>query len=139
MRKALFFLGILADSDVDWMISVSERRKIPAGVVLIHEGQPADAVYNVLEGMLAVSVAALDGREIARLKCGDIVGEMSFVDSRPPSATVAAVEDSAVLSVPRALLATKLEQVDFAARFYRALSVFLADRLRNTVYRFEEG
>ena len=139
MRKALFLLGNLADGDIDWLISVGTRQKLSAGEVLIQEGQPATAIYIVLEGTLAVLVAALNNREIAQLKCGDIVGEMSFVDSRPPSATVKATMDSLVLSIPRALLAARLEQMDFAARFYYALSVFLAARLRTTIYRFGDG
>ena len=88
MRKALFLLRILSDSDIDWLVAAGTRKRIPRGTVLIHEGIPFDAVYFVLDGTFGVSVAALGGREIAQLKCGEIVGEMSFVDSRPPSATV---------------------------------------------------
>jgi CRP/FNR family cyclic AMP-dependent transcriptional regulator len=62
-----------------------------------------------------------------------MVGEMSFVDARPPSASVVALEDSLVLSIPVAALRDRLNDPPFAARFYRALAVFLADRLRNTV------
>ena len=73
-------------------------------------------------------------REVARLRPGEIVGEMSFVDSRPPSATVQAVEPSSVLAIPRLGLAARLIQdAPFAARFYRAIAVFLSDRLRSTV------
>lgn len=139
MRKALFLLGILSDSDIDWLVAAGDRKRVPQGTVLIHEGKDFDAIYFVLDGTLGVSVAALGGREIAQLKCGEVVGEMSFVDSRPPSATVKALQDSIVLSVPRERLAAKLEQSEFAARFYRALSVFLADRLRNTIYQFGEA
>lgn len=133
MRKALFFLGILSDSDIDWMIAAGRRQPIAAGTILIKEGIPVDAIYILLDGALTVSAAALGQVEIARLRSGEVVGEMSFVDARPPSATVKALEDSVVLSVPRAELNTKLQDADFAARFYRALAVFLADRLRSTV------
>jgi CRP-like cAMP-binding protein len=138
MRKALYLLGILSDKDIDWLIAVGARKKVPQGTVLIQEGMPFDAMYFVLDGTLGVSVSALGSREIAQLKCGEVVGEMSFVDARPPSATVKALEDSMVLSVPRAQLAAKLEEFEFAARFYKALSFFLADRLRNTLYQFAE-
>jgi len=139
MRKALFLLGMLSDSDIDWLIAAGSRERVPRGTVLIHEGRSFDSIYFVLDGTLGVSAAALGGKEIAQLKSGEIVGEMSFVDSRPPSATVKALEDSVVLSVPRTQMETKLQQVEFAARFYRALSVFLADRLRNTIYQFGEA
>jgi CRP-like cAMP-binding protein len=107
---------------------------LPANQVLIVEGQPFDAVYLVLDGTFSVTVSSLDDREINRLGCGEIVGEMSFVDARPPSATVTAIEDSTVFAIPRQLLAERLErEARFAARFYRAICLFLSDRLRSSV------
>lgn len=134
MRKALFFLGILNDSDIEWMIAAGFRREVDAAHVLIREGKPVDSVFLVLDGKLAVLVSALGNREVARLQSGEMVGEMSFVDGRPPSATVQTLERSVVLAIPRPLLQAKLiEDAPFAARFYRALAVFLSDRLRHTV------
>ena len=134
MRKALLFLGILNDTDVDWMITAGTRHTVPAGEVLIHEGQPVQSVFLVLDGTFVVSTAALGAKQIARLMCGEVVGEMSFVDSRRPSASVTAIEPSAVLAISRHTLVRKLEEdVGFAARFYRAIAVFLSDRLRTTV------
>ena len=62
---------------------------------------------------------------------GEFIGELSFLDSRPPSATVIASTNSVVVAIPRHMLETKLrDDTAFAARFYRALGVFLAHRLR---------
>jgi CRP/FNR family cyclic AMP-dependent transcriptional regulator len=134
MRKALLFLGILNDSDIDWMVAAATKQDVSVGETLIHEGKAVHSVYLVLDGQLAVTVKASEGREVARLRCGEVVGEMSFVDSRPPSATVRAVEKSRVLAIPRNRLNTKLTQdIAFSARFYRAIAVFLSDRLRETV------
>lgn len=134
MRKALLFLGILNDSDIEWMISAGVKRDVTPPEVLIREGVPTDCLFLVLNGRLSVLAAALGNREVARLQAGEIIGEMSFVDSRPPSATVQALENSVVLAIPRHLLQDRLVQdAPFAARFYRALAVFLSDRLRNTV------
>jgi CRP/FNR family transcriptional regulator, cyclic AMP receptor protein len=134
MRKALLFLGILDDGDISWIISEGTKQEIQAGKTLIEEGHPIDSLYIVLDGGLAVSTAATGSKVLARLMCGEVVGEMSFVDSRPPSASVRAVEPSVVLRVPKEFLARRLETDNaFAARFYRALAVFLSDRLRSTV------
>lgn len=136
MRKVLFILSELADADVDWMIANGTKASVPAGTVLIREGKPIEVLYVLLEGQLSVTLAVLKGQEIARLQSGEILGELSFLDSRPPSADVAAVEDSTVLSIPRAKLTEKLERDSaFAARFYRALGVFLASRLRKSQQR----
>ena len=134
MKKVLFILGQLTDADVEWLIGTGKREKVRAGTVLIHEGKPIDALYFVLDGAFSVTVAALKNREVARLGAGEVLGEMSYVDARPPSATVTAVDESLVLAIDRAGLLRKLERdVGFAARFYKAVAMFLSDRLRATV------
>src|SRR5215471_15486858 len=134
MRKALLFLGILNDGDLDWMIDQGKKTEVSGGAHLIQQGQPMDSMFIILNGAFVVSTSSAPGREIARLRCGDVVGEMSFLDSRPPSASVRASEKSCVLAISKKRLSEKLESdMAFAARFYRALGVFLSDRLRATV------
>jgi len=142
MRKVLFILSELADSDLDWMVANGEKRNCSAGTVLIEEGKPIEVLYVLLDGHLSVSLAALGGKTVARLSSGEILGELSYLDSRPPTATVTALDDASVLSIPRARLTAKLdEDTAFAARFYRALGVFLASRLRHSQKRlgYESG
>jgi CRP/FNR family cyclic AMP-dependent transcriptional regulator len=140
MRKALYFLGILNDSDVDWLVAAGTRREVSAGSKLIEEGCQIDSVYLVIDGAFAVRTAALAGREVARLMSGEVMGEMSFVDHSPPSATVQALEPSLVLDIPRRRLNAKLtEDPVFASRFYRALAVSLAARLRHSVAALAGG
>jgi CRP/FNR family cyclic AMP-dependent transcriptional regulator len=139
MRKVLYLMGILDDQDVEWLGKNGVMRYVPSGTMLIHEGvsvSPIDDVYVVLDGRLSVSVEAIGNPEIALLYAGEIVGEMSFVDSRPPSASVVATEDSHVLVIPRSVLSSKLRADNaFSARFYKAVATLLADRLRKTVYQ----
>jgi len=140
MRKVLFLLGQLSDQDVDWLASVGRARPFAAGDVLIRQGTPIAEVYVLLEGLLSVRVGADDDVELARLHPGEVTGELSFLDSRPPNATVLALEPSRVLALPRGELSAKLERdTRFAANFYRALGVFLASRLRQTVGRMGFG
>ena len=140
MRKALFLLGILEDTDLDWLIKAGARREVDPGDVLIHEGTPVDAVFVVVDGLLAVRTKLTADANIASLRSGEIVGEMSFVDSKPPSASVLALEPSVLLAIPRTALTAKLQDdVAFAARFYRSLAVFLSDRLRTTVSQLGYG
>jgi len=140
MRKALYFLGILNDSDIDWLVAAGSRREIETGIKLIEEGLQIDSVYLVIDGAFAVRTAALGGREVARLMSGEVMGEMSFVDHAPPSATVQALESSLVLDIPRRRLNAKLtEDTAFAARFYRALAMSLAARLRHSVAALAGG
>lgn len=139
MEKVLYILGELSDSDVDWLVKVGKKTPVQAGGTLIREGQPVDTLYILLEGALVVSISAMEGRQIARLASGEVVGEMSFIDAYPPSATVQTLEDSLVLAIPRAQLAEKLKQDEgFGSRFYRALAILLSHRLRGTVRQLSE-
>jgi bacteriocin-type transport-associated protein len=140
MRKVLFILSELSDADVDWMVQNGTKETYSRDAVLIREGTSVGVLYILLDGQLSVTLAALGGKEIAVLRSGEILGELSFLDSRPPSATVTAVGEVTVLSVPRKLLLLKLQQdASFAARFYRALGVFLASRLRKTQQQLGYG
>ncbi len=128
MRKALYILGILDDSDASWLAATGKARSISAGAVIIQQGVPVDSLFILIDGQLQVYSGSV---EIAKLLAGEIVGEISFVDSRPPSASVKAAVDSQVLAVPKAALRAKLQKdLGFASRFYLSLATFLADRLR---------
>ncbi len=140
MKKVLYILGELDDDDIDWLLQIGNRQTIPAGTVLIDEGKRIDALYILLDGELSVSTAATNDREIACLSNGEVVGEMSFIDTRPPSATVTAKSNALVLAIPRNELTSKLRQdTGFASRFYRALAIFLSNRLRATVNQLSYG
>ena len=138
MRKALYILGQLNDTDVEWLATHGTRRPLADGEIIVHEGKPIDALFFTLSGQLRVSLR--DGQEVARLSAGEVVGEISFVDASPPGATVAAVGGASVLALPKAALQQRLAaDAPFAARFYRALAIFLADRLRATTRRLGYG
>jgi len=137
MRKALYVLGILNDSDIDWLSQNGTSRFLEPGNVIIVQGKPVDTLFIVLSGELQVYSKDV---EVARLQSGEIVGEISFVDSRPPLASVKALANSNVFAIGAEALRAKLARdSSFASRFYRAVAVFLADRLRVTTSRFGYG
>lgn len=116
------------------MVEHGRRERVARSAKVITQGDPIDHLYIVLRGAFAVSDRKLGGRELARLSSGEIVGEMSLIESRPASASVTAIEDGVVFALPRGKIEQKLKSdLGFAARFYRALAVFLSDRVRSTV------
>lgn len=131
MKKVLYILGELSDPDVEWILSVGRKERLTPGSTLIREGDTISSLYIVADGNL--SVIASSGVEVAQLGAGEMIGEVSFVDSRPTSATVKAIKPSTLLSIPKNALNARLQDdPGFASRFYRALAVFLAYRLRDT-------
>jgi bacteriocin-type transport-associated protein len=138
MRKVLYILGQLSDEDVEWLSKAGHRDRVPAGTALITEGKQIDSMFILLDGRMVVSLKGIG--TVASLSSGEIMGEMSLIDSRPPSASVLAESDCVVLTIPRQILNDKLAaDVAFSARFYKAIATFLSDRLRGTVQRLGYG
>src|SRR6476646_1602341 len=121
MRKALYIFGLLTDSDIDWIARIGTRRRMRDGEILIERGKPIDSIVLVLEGGLLVVMQDLG--VVARRGVGDIVGEMSMVDSAPPSATVVAEGECLVLLLDKKTLLQKITtDAAFGCRFYKALA-----------------
>ena len=138
MRKVLFIFSVLGDGDVEWLAQAGERVHVDAGTVLVPLGSRVDYVHFVLEGRLAIKTR--DGKPVAFLESGEIIGEMSLVDPAPTTVSVEVTNDATLLRISDSVLREKLSSDSaFAARFYRALCVFMADRLRQTTQRMGYG
>jgi CRP/FNR family cyclic AMP-dependent transcriptional regulator len=137
MLEASAFLRILDEPDVEWLVANSKRQDIPSGSILIRLGEPVECLYLIVDGAFNVTVPVPKEHRVARVYAGELVGEVSFVDWHPPSATVTAAMNSSVLAIAKADLTWKIEKdMGFAARFYKGISLLLAGRLR-AAYRDE--
>ncbi len=138
MRKVLYILGQLTDREVEWLAANGTRRTILKGQTIVTMGQPLNSIFFLLDGEMSVTVDRIG--EIARLKSGEIVGEMSLIDASPPSATVTAFAESKVLELSKDKLNEKMSaDLEFAAHFYKAIAIFLSDRLRKTIKHLGYG
>ncbi|RKH45393.1 Crp/Fnr family transcriptional regulator [Corallococcus sicarius] len=81
-----------------------DLRPIPAGQVLLTQGQPGDAFYLLLRGQCQLSLEQPPGRTVALpdLREGDVFGEISLLLDKPVSATVRTRTDCVVLRLERA-------------------------------------
>ncbi|MGB3264405.1 MAG: cyclic nucleotide-binding domain-containing protein [Microcoleus sp.] len=139
-KKALFILSQLNNDDINWIVQKGKKEVLAPGAILICEGRQIDALYIVLDGILSVSIEARETKELAKIGSGELVGEVSFIDARPPLATVKAIEETHLLAIPRRQLVIKLEHdMGFASRFYYGISLCLADRMRGTIRHIEYG
>jgi thioredoxin-like negative regulator of GroEL len=77
------------------------RRAVPAGGIVVSEGDPGDSIFLIAEGSVRVLVVGGHGRplEIRRLDAGDFFGEVAALSGRPRSATVVAVADCELLEI----------------------------------------
>lgn len=137
-KQALLILSELDNDDLNWFAKESKKEHLATHQTLIYKGRTINYLYLVLNGSLSVLLD--DNRELARLGKGEVVGEISFVDNRPPTATVKAVENSRLLSISHLKIKEKLQKDErFAARFYHGLSLCLSDRIRGTIGHLGHG
>ena len=139
MKRVLFLLGHLNDLDIEWMINNGSKAELETGDRLIRKGEIIENLYIILSGELSIT----DGesqKHIALIGAGEIVGEMSFLESRPPSVSVIATQPSTIYSISRELMNSRLaNNLEFKANFYYAISLFLSNRLRKTTSQLGYG
>jgi CRP-like cAMP-binding protein len=97
---------------------------LPAGVELVREGEPGDALFVILEGE---AVVQRDGVELNRVGPGAYFGELAILDGEPRSATVVAVTDVKVAVIGIRMFRTMLREFPDLAE---QLLIGLAGELR---------
>jgi thioredoxin-like negative regulator of GroEL len=87
------------------------RRVVPAGGIVVSEGDPGDSIFVIAAGSVRILVVGGHGRplEIRRLDEGDFFGEVAALSGTPRSATVVAVEDCELLEIDHWALETLVE------------------------------
>jgi CRP/FNR family cyclic AMP-dependent transcriptional regulator len=138
VRKVLLIFSQLTDGDVEWLSKAGDRIHLEPGTTLIPLNSRVENIYFVLDGRLAIKSHA--GEVIRMLESGEVIGEMSLVDPEPTVVSVEVDKAATLLRISDATVSAKLaSDFAFAARFYRALCVFLADRMRSTTMRMGYG
>jgi len=139
MKRVLFLLGHLNDLDIEWMINNGSKSELETGDRLIRKGEIIENLYIILSGELSIADGESE-KHIALIGAGEIVGEMSFLESRPPSVSVIATAPTAIYSISRELMNSRLaNNLEFKANFYYAISLFLSNRLRKTTSQLGYG
>lgn len=139
MKRVLFFLGQLNDRDVEWLTLNGHKIEVEIGTKLIQNGENIDNLYIVLSGELSV-IGKNDEEIIASLGSGEIVGEMSFLESRLPSVSVVVNTHSSLFVISKKLIINRMDShPEFKGNFYYALALFLSNRLRKTTSQLGYG
>ncbi|SCG67968.1 Crp/Fnr family transcriptional regulator [Micromonospora coxensis] len=119
------FAGRLPQSDRDALLRLGGRQEFPHNHRLLRQGEPGRHLLLLTSGRARVVVD--DVRSIALRSSGDLLGELSYLDERPRSASVIAVGTV----VARRITATAFDH--FLRDHPTAIRPFaqvLADRLR---------
>src|SRR5690242_18686613 len=84
----------LSKSDLELLAKSSALAAVPSNWPLINEQTPADACYVILDGDVEVRV---EGKPVAQLAAGSVVGEVGLLQSKLRNATVVSTTRVSVL------------------------------------------
>jgi signal transduction histidine kinase len=124
----------LPDDQIDWFISQSKELNLKAGDIYLQQGDPADAMFVILEGHLQVR-GELNGETVAfDLEPGDVTGVLPFSRMKQFSVGGRAVTDSRALRFPASLFPDLVQKMP---ELTKRLVGLMSDRIRE-VTRLEQ-
>lgn len=97
LKPAPLFASLSEDERAQ-LIAVARGVLYASGEPIVRQGQPGGSLFVVVSGEASVTLAGTDG-EVARLRPGDVFGEMSMLTGEPRTATVAAATDCRLLEI----------------------------------------
>jgi diguanylate cyclase (GGDEF)-like protein len=121
-------------------------KKIDAGEVLFHKGEPSDSMCAIISGVMdVVDLENADEpmkelgvyKQLNRAKAGEILGEMGLLRNMPRSATVIAAEPSEYLEINLKMI-KRLQWLypPTANRFFMNLMTILCNRIESLTNNF---
>jgi CRP/FNR family cyclic AMP-dependent transcriptional regulator len=93
----------LTPTQLDWVAQRAHRRVFEAGRNVMTIDQPGEAVYIILHGTVKIHIEQGERDVIISIMgAGDVLGEMSLIDSIGRSASALTLEDSLMLWMDKA-------------------------------------
>jgi signal transduction histidine kinase len=99
----------LSEEDLEQLYKMAETVSIPAGQLVLREGDPGDSLYVILDGELEVTKR--QGSQdvlLALYEPGQFFGEMALLEQAPRSASVRTLRESTLLMISQAAFQTLL-------------------------------
>lgn len=115
----------LEPSELAQLATAAQRHRLPAGAVLLREGDAGSSLFIVMEGVVEAWRESPDGiRQLLNtIGAGGMLGEFSLLTGEPRSATVIIKRDTLLLEIGRDAIASVLERrPDLANRLGRILA-----------------
>jgi CRP/FNR family transcriptional regulator, cyclic AMP receptor protein len=135
--RELVLLEQLSPTEWERLVDVMERRRCPAGSVVIARGDADGSLYLVSSGLVEILVPYGRRERVVREQGpGTVLGEVAFFDGKPRSVTVRAVTDSELLRLGHdAFEVLAARHPDLARKILLDLGRVLATRLRQAEAR----
>ncbi len=125
----------LPDDQITWFIGRVEELRLKAGDTYFREGDPADAMFVVLEGQLQVRGDLGGETVVIVLKPGDVTGVLPFSRMKQFTVGARAVTDVRVLRFPSSLFPDLVQKMP---ELTQRLVGLMSDRIRETTRREQQ-
>jgi len=124
----------LPDDQIAWFIAQAEELHLKAGDTYFRQGDPADAMFVVLEGQLQVRGEIGGETVVIALKRGDVTGVLPFSRMKQFTVGARAVTDACVLRFPSSRFPDLVQKMP---ELTQRLVGLMSDRIRETT-RWEQ-
>ena len=109
----------------------NENQEIKAGELIFEENEFDEVAYLVVSGEVEIFCSSGNQEQmLATVGRGEIIGEMSLIDSQPHVASARALSDTEVSLISRQSFQQRLDRLEKSDRVLRRLIGVLVDRLR---------
>ena len=133
-NQALLLYAYLEERDIDWLAANGRESRVPAGELLLEQGEPVPDLLILLHGTARVLLRQ-DTRTttVGHVHGGEMIGEMSLLGgSDEASASVQAEGTLTVLRVAKERLRSRLAADALSgSSFFRAMAIVLSRWSRN--------
>jgi len=119
----------LPDDQLDWFISQSQDLRIKAGDLYMRQGDPADAMYTILEGHLQARGEFAGETVTFDLAPGDVTGLLPFSRMKQFKVNLRAETDSHALRFASSLFPALIQKLP---ELTQRLVGLMSDRIRET-------
>ena len=119
----------LPDDQLDWFISQSQELRIKAGDLYTRQGDPADAMYTILEGHLSARGEFAGETFTFDLGPGDVTGLLPFSRMKQFKVNLRAETDSHALRFAASLFPALIQKLP---ELTQRLVGLMSDRIRET-------
>jgi signal transduction histidine kinase len=124
----------LPDDQIAWFLSQSEELYFKAGDTYSRQGDPADAMFVILDGQVELRGEIGHEAIVISVSGGEVTGALPFSRMKQFTVSGKAITDSRVLRFPAALFPELVQKMPELAK---RLVGLMSDRIRETT-RFEQ-
>ena len=119
-----FFWG-MEDKEVGLFLKICHQEKLAKGDEVFREGDSGNDFYLIVSGEISIRTGQ---KEVARMKQGQIFGEIAMLGDARRTASAIAVEPSLLFAASRDVLSSKMPK--FANKVTESIARQLSDKLR---------